>query len=135
MNKNIFNQKVKESSFLIAAHEDVKGGLTHTLRNFLLEKKPNKFKLAVKNKQSVAKGEIVFIDDSGEKVLAKRPGTVKIEADQVIVAVNEENSVVYKISPEFNLLVKDGDLVTKGDILTDGSFGAGNDAERRRVVR
>ncbi|OGY12934.1 MAG: hypothetical protein A3F61_00740 [Candidatus Blackburnbacteria bacterium RIFCSPHIGHO2_12_FULL_41_13b] len=42
MNKNIFNQKVKESSFLIAAHEDVKGGLTHTLRNFLLEKKPNK---------------------------------------------------------------------------------------------
>lgn len=42
MNKNIFNQKVKESSILIVAHEDVKGGLTHTLRNFLLEKKPSK---------------------------------------------------------------------------------------------
>ncbi|OGY55080.1 MAG: DNA-directed RNA polymerase subunit beta', partial [Candidatus Buchananbacteria bacterium RIFCSPLOWO2_01_FULL_46_12] len=37
------------------------------------EKKLGKFKLAVKDKQSVAKGEAIFIDEGGEKVLAKRP--------------------------------------------------------------
>jgi len=85
-------------------------------------KKDSQFKLTVKDKQEIKKGETVFIDTTGEKVLAKRSGVVKVETNQVLVSANEEKAAPYKIPPEFNLLVKDGDLVTKGDTLTDGSL-------------
>ncbi|MFA6255333.1 MAG: DNA-directed RNA polymerase subunit beta' [Patescibacteria group bacterium] len=81
-----------------------------------------KVKIAAKNKQKIKKGELLFTNEDGEKVLAKQDGTVKLEEDKIIISVKEKKSQVYKIPPEFNLLVADGDLITKGDALTNGSL-------------
>ena len=84
--------------------------------------KKSQFKLVVKDGNKVERGDTLFTDESGEKVLAKRDGIVKIEKERIVVAVKGEKFITYQISPEFNLLVKDGELVSKGDSLTDGSL-------------
>ncbi|MDD2807575.1 MAG: DNA-directed RNA polymerase subunit beta' [Patescibacteria group bacterium] len=81
-----------------------------------------KVKLAVKDGSAVKKGDIIFTDANSEEVMAKRDGMVKIDKDKMTVSVREEKGQIYQISPEFHLLVKDGDLVSKGDSLTNGSL-------------
>ncbi len=78
--------------------------------------------VAVKNDARVKKGDLLFTNKDKEEVVAKRDGTVKIEKDRLVVAVKEQKAQVYQIPPEFHLLVKDGDLVTQGDSLTNGSI-------------
>ncbi len=80
------------------------------------------FKVAVKDGQKIKKGELILIDAASEKVLAKKDGTVKIEKERIVVSLVEKRAEVYQISPEFQLLVKDGDLITKGNPLTNGSL-------------
>ncbi|OGY43926.1 MAG: DNA-directed RNA polymerase subunit beta' [Candidatus Buchananbacteria bacterium RIFCSPHIGHO2_01_FULL_39_14] len=82
----------------------------------------NKQKLEVKNQQKIKKGDLLFIDSAGEKKYAKHDGVVQLEKERIVVAVKEEKAHVYQIPPEFHLLVGDGDLVVKGDALTNGSL-------------
>jgi len=84
--------------------------------------KKNKFKLLIKTGDNIKKADVLFIDEDGEKVLSKRDGIAKVEKERIIVSVSGEKFMIYQIPPEFNLSVKDGDLVTKGDSLTDGSL-------------
>jgi len=104
-------------------------------------KEKKEIKISVKDKQKVKKGELLFLDADGEKVIAKKDGTVKIEKERVVVATKEKTGEVYQIPPEFHLLVKDGELVTKGDALTNGSLDLkqiyhlkGKEAVQRYVV-
>ena len=91
-----------------------------------LPKKPAKGKAAVKilvkDKAKVNSADILFVNEAGEKVAVKNSGTVKIENDKVIVVAKIKKLETYKVPSEFNLLVKDGDLVSRGDSLTDGSL-------------
>lgn len=84
--------------------------------------KETKQKINVKEGQKIKKGELVFINKDGEKVLAKHDGVVKLEKEKIIVTVKEKKAKNYHIPPEFHLLVNDGDLVVKGDALTNGSL-------------
>ncbi|NUM25963.1 MAG: DNA-directed RNA polymerase subunit beta' [Candidatus Buchananbacteria bacterium] len=86
------------------------------------EDKDKKQKVLVKDGQKIKKGDDVMVDSSGEKIPAKHDGVVKIEKDRIVVGTKEEKSHVYQIPPEFHLLVSDGDLVSKGDALTNGSM-------------
>jgi len=104
-------------------------------------KDKTKQKIAVKDKQKVKKGEFLLTDGDGEKVLVKRDGVVKLEKEKIIVSIKEKKSQIYQISPEFHLLVADGDLITKGDPLTNGSLDLkqlyhlkGREATQRYVV-
>jgi DNA-directed RNA polymerase subunit beta' len=105
------------------------------------KKEKSKQKIEVKDDQRVKKGDLLFTDNNGEKVLAKRSGVVKIEKGKIVVGVKEQKAMVYQIPPDFNLLVKDGDLIVKGDALTNGSLDLrqiyrlkGKEATQRYVV-
>ena len=86
------------------------------------EKSEGKEKVKVKNQQKVGRGDVLLVTADGEKVIAKRDGVAEIEKERLIVSVKEEKTHVYQIPPEFHLLVSDGDLVNKGDALTNGSL-------------
>ncbi|MFA6322983.1 MAG: DNA-directed RNA polymerase subunit beta' [Candidatus Buchananbacteria bacterium] len=85
------------------------------------DKKKNE-SISVKDNQRVKKGDLIMKDKNGEEVAAKRDGVVKVEKDKIIVSVKEQKAQIYQIPPEFHLLVKDGDLVVKGQGLTNGSM-------------
>ena len=78
--------------------------------------------LAITDGATVKQGDVLFTNAAGSKVAAKRPGTVKLEADTVIVVLTEAQATAYQVPPEFNIVVHNGDLVGKGDPLTDGSL-------------
>lgn len=82
----------------------------------------SKIKLEIKDGDKVKKASLLFINKEGQKIVAKRDGKVKLEEDQVVIFVEVEKIKEYLITPEFNLMVNDGDLVTKGTPLTDGSL-------------
>lgn len=86
------------------------------------KEKKSKQKISIKNGEKVKKGALLFVNEDGEKVLAKKDGIVKIEKERIVVSVKEDKAHVYSIPPEFHLLVKDGDLVVKGTALTNGSL-------------
>ncbi|MFA6382573.1 MAG: DNA-directed RNA polymerase subunit beta' [Candidatus Buchananbacteria bacterium] len=79
-------------------------------------------KVAVKAGHKVKKGDLLLTTKAGEEITATRSGNVIIEKDKIIISVKEQKAQIYQIPPEFHLLVKDGDLVTKGDALTNGSL-------------
>src|SRR3989338_8022929 len=85
-------------------------------------KNKKKIDIQTKDGAKIKKGDTVMLDENGEKVVAKRAGTVKIEDDQVLVVSQENKMEAYQIPSEYSLVVKDGDLITKGDPLTDGSL-------------
>ena len=76
----------------------------------------------VKEGQAVAEEDVLATNAAGEKVLAKRGGTVKIEPGQVVVISEQEKTKEYVIPTEFTIVVKIGDLVVPGSRLTDGSL-------------
>ncbi len=105
------------------------------------KEKKSKQAVKVKNKQKVNIGDLIMINKDGEKILAKREGNVKIEKDRVTVTVNDDKTRIYQIPPEFHLIVKDGELVTKGTPLTNGSLDLrqiyslkGKDETQRYIV-
>jgi len=95
---------------------------TYPLASDTKKAKESKQKIVVKSNQKIKKGELLFTDKDGEKILAKKDGVVKVEKDKIIVSIKEEKSQIDQIPPEFHLLVKDGDLVVKGDSLTNGDL-------------
>jgi len=86
-----------------------------------LNEEEGKVKIAVKDGDEVKKGDELFVDGTGDKIIAKHSGTVKIDKDKVTVSFKDKNAHVYQIPPEFHVVVKNGDLVTKGSLLTNGS--------------
>ncbi|MFA6410470.1 MAG: DNA-directed RNA polymerase subunit beta' [Candidatus Buchananbacteria bacterium] len=86
------------------------------------KKEKSKQKIEVKDDQKIKKGDLVMINKDGEEVLAARPGIVKVEKEKIVVLAKEQKAEIYQIPPEFHLLVKDGELVTKGQALTNGSL-------------
>ncbi len=79
-------------------------------------------KVSVKSDDKVKKGDVLFTNGAGEKVVAKRAGVVTVEEDQVIVTAMDNKKLEYQIPPEYTLKVADGDLVVEGSQLTDGSY-------------
>ncbi len=79
-------------------------------------------KIMVKKDQTVKKDAVLFVNKDGEKVEAKHDGVVTLEKERIIVATKQIKTEEHRVPPEFHLLVKDGDLVTKGDSLTNGSI-------------
>ncbi|MBI5622106.1 DNA-directed RNA polymerase subunit beta' [Candidatus Falkowbacteria bacterium] len=81
-----------------------------------------KAELKVKDNDSVSKGSLLFIDTDDKKVMARRDGIVKVDKNKVRVVTAAPKTQEYIIPREYSLVVKNNDLVTKGDRLTDGSM-------------
>ncbi len=92
-------------------------GLKEELEN-TEEAKP---KLAVKDGETIKDGDKLFTI-AGKAIKAKNGGTVKIEEKYVKVSTPVEKVKEFIIPKGFHILVKDGQMVEKGDQLTEGSI-------------
>ncbi len=80
---------------------------------------------AIKDGSAVNSGDTLYIDESGQNIKAKSNGIVKVEKDKITVIHESEDMKEYVIPASFSLLVKDGDLVVKGQQLTEGNLNPG----------
>jgi DNA-directed RNA polymerase subunit beta' len=76
----------------------------------------------VKDNDKVLKGSLLFTGSEDKKIFAKREGVVKVEKNKIKVIVEATKTKEYVIPREYSLVVKNSELITKGDRLTDGSL-------------
>jgi DNA-directed RNA polymerase subunit beta' len=77
----------------------------------------------VKNGSGVVENELLFVDENGKQVKTKSAGVVRIEGDKLTVVRESADHVrEYVIPTSFSLLVKDRDLVTQGQQLSEGNL-------------
>jgi DNA-directed RNA polymerase subunit beta' len=79
-------------------------------------------KTQIKDGETVSEGDPLFVDQTGETIKAKNAGVVKIEKDKLVVIRDSENFKEYTIPAGFSLIVKEKDLVYKGQPLTEGNL-------------
>ena len=77
--------------------------------------------------EKVKKGEPIMVDEHGQTEKAKDAGIVKIETTaegrkKIVVIRETENFQEYVVPSGVHLMVKDKDLVTKGQQLTEGNL-------------
>ena len=80
----------------------------------------------VKEGDKVAEGEILQIDADGKSMKAKAAGIVQTEEHKILVVhESDEHIREYIVPTSFSLHVKEGDLVIKGQQLTEGNLNLG----------
>ncbi len=77
---------------------------------------------AIKDGSKVTAGETLYIDADGKSVKAKSDGLVRLEKDKIIVVHESDQVKEYVIPASLSLLVKDEDLIAKGQQLTEGNL-------------
>jgi DNA-directed RNA polymerase subunit beta' len=77
---------------------------------------------AIKDGIKIEEGEILYIDEKGKSIKAKTAGLVKVEKDKIIIVHESEKVKEYVISTALSLLVREGDLVVRGQSLTEGNL-------------
>ncbi len=97
----------------------------------------------IKDGSKVESGETLYIDESGKAVKAKTAGMVRLsrragsasggEKNQIIIFHESDQVKEYIIPASLSLLLKDGDLVTKGQQLTEGNLNPGQIMHLRGV--
>ncbi len=79
--------------------------------------------IMVKDGDLVQQDQTVLVrGSSGEEIVAKYPSTVKIEKNTLTLSYEGPHVREYIVPLGYKILVKTGDKVEKGDILTDGSI-------------
>ncbi len=79
-------------------------------------------KLQLKDGENVSEGDPLFTNTKGEVVKAVAGGIVKIGNDKLTVIRESENFKEYTVPAGLGLIVKEGDLVYKGQPLTEGNL-------------
>ncbi len=77
--------------------------------------------------EKVKKGDPILIDEKGQSIKAKNSGIVKLETTpegqkKVVVIREAENFREYSVPAGVRVAVRDGDLVIKGQQLTEGNL-------------
>jgi len=80
-----------------------------------------KLEILVKDGDKVKEGQALFKAGKAS-IAAKRGGTAKLESKMAKISVECEKVKEYIVPRGFNIWVKDGDYVEKGDQLTEGSL-------------
>ena len=90
--------------------------------------------LQVKEGDRVTENEIILIDENGKSVKAKHEGIARLTEGKVSVVIeSEEHMREYIVPTSISLLLKDGDLVTKGQQLTEGNLNLSQILELRGI--
>jgi DNA-directed RNA polymerase subunit beta' len=97
---------------------------------------------AIKDGSKVEAGETLYIDDNSKTIKAKTAGLVRIEKGKIIVVHESDEVKEYIIPASLSLSVKDQDLVTKGQRLTEGNLSpsqimqlSGTEAAQKYIVK
>lgn len=77
---------------------------------------------AIRDGNKVTAGETLYIDEAGQPVKSKVAGIIRMEKNQLLVIHESDQIKEYAVPASFSLLVKDGDLVTKGSQFTEGNL-------------
>jgi DNA-directed RNA polymerase subunit beta' len=80
---------------------------------------------AIKDGSRVEAGETLYIDETNKSIKAKTAGLVRLEKDKIIVVHEGDQVKEYIIPASLSLIVKDQDLVVKGQQLTEGNLNPG----------
>jgi DNA-directed RNA polymerase subunit beta' len=96
----------------------------------------------IKDGTHVEAGDTLFIDEAGTATKAGASGFAKVENQKVTVVHEGEELKEYIVPASFSLHVKDGDLVTKGQPLTEGNLNpsqimelVGAEAAQKYIVK
>jgi len=82
---------------------------------------PSEWKIAVKNENEVGIGDLIA--SSGEAtIVAQHAGKVRIEKRKVVVSYEQRETEEVDIPTTARLIIKDGEQVTAGQPLTEGSL-------------
>ncbi|MFA5062433.1 MAG: DNA-directed RNA polymerase subunit beta' [Patescibacteria group bacterium] len=77
----------------------------------------------IKDGATVKKDEVLVVRGaSGEEIMAKYSGSIKIEKNTITLTYEGPHTREYIIPLGYKLMVKTGDKVEQGDVLTDGSI-------------
>ncbi len=79
-------------------------------------------KLQIKDGETVNSGDPMFVNQAGETVKATNAGIVKVEDNKLVVIRESENFREYTVPAGLGVLVKEGDLVSVGQSLTEGNL-------------
>ena len=77
---------------------------------------------AIKDGSKVEAGDTLYITEGSKSIKAKSAGLVRLEKGKIIVVHEGDDVKEYIIPASLSLLVKDQDLVTKGQQLTEGNL-------------
>ena len=99
--------------------------------------------IKVTEAQKVKKGDKLLIrGGSGEDIKAPYAGTIRLDDKQLVLVYDGKTTKEYIVPMGYKLWVKDGDMVEKGDQLTEGAVELkelfelkGQDAVKRYILR
>jgi len=96
----------------------------------------------VEDGQKVKEGQMMIVRSTGEEVIASHHGTVKIEKNKLYHIFEGPSVTEQEVPAGYSILIKDGDEVTMGDVLTEGQYDLqelfrlrGHDAVMRYLLR
>jgi DNA-directed RNA polymerase subunit beta' len=79
-------------------------------------------KLQIKDGETVNAGDPMFVNQQGDTVKANNAGIVKVENNKLVVIRESENFREYTAPAGLGVIVKEGDLVSVGQSLTEGNL-------------
>jgi DNA-directed RNA polymerase subunit beta' len=88
---------------------------------------------AIKDGSKVNSGETLYIDEHSKSIKAKATGLVRLEKNKIIVVHESDEVKEYIVPTSLSLLVKDGDLVVKGQQITEGNLNPNQIMQLRGV--
>jgi DNA-directed RNA polymerase subunit beta' len=98
--------------------------------------------LKVEDGQKVKEGQMLIVRASGEEVIASHPGTIHIEKNKLTHIFEGPSVLEQEVPVGYSILIKDGQEVTVGDVLTEGQYDLqelfrlrGADAVMRYLLR
>ena len=117
--KGVAGQKIIKIRYDDIEEDEYK--LPKDLRSTAKAKKP-KSVMKVKEGDKVKKNEVLVMLENDNEVKAKRAGFVKIDDKKITIVVEAEKDEEYVIPKGYIVWVKDGQMVERGDQLTEGSL-------------
>jgi DNA-directed RNA polymerase subunit beta' len=101
-----------------------------------------KDQLKVEDGSKVKEGQMLIIRSTGEEVIASHPGTIRIEKNKLHHIFEGASVLEQEVPAGYSILIKDGQEVTMGDVLTEGQYDLqelfrlrGTDAVMRYLLR
>ncbi|MCC7522386.1 DNA-directed RNA polymerase subunit beta' [Candidatus Uhrbacteria bacterium] len=76
----------------------------------------------VEDGQKVKEGQMLILKGTGEEIIASKPGTIRIEKNKLGHIYEAPAVIEQEVPAGYSILIKDGQEVTAGDVLTEGQF-------------
>jgi DNA-directed RNA polymerase subunit beta' len=77
---------------------------------------------SIKDGAHVESGDALYLDSDGKAVKAKNTGIARVDKNKITVVHESDELKEYIVPAAYSLLIKDGDLVIKGQALTEGNL-------------